>query len=248
MRITVVIPVLDDAEMLDRCLESLAAQDRVPDEVLVVDNGSRDDSVQVALDWCARVVSEPRPGVTAAAATGFDLATGEVIARCDADSVLPPGWLARIEDRLSQDPEAVAVSGPASFHELSGFRDILARRVYIDAWFAFMRVLLGNNVVFGSNCAVRRSVWRAVSDSVPRDDPAIHDDIDLSFRFPPGARVLHDRSLVAGISARPFDRSMGRRLTRAFHTFGLHWPAQNPVSRWSRRLVTRPVTGRPVWV
>ena len=96
LTISVVIPVLDDADMLRRCLRSLADQHVAPSEVIVVDNGSSDDTARVAADHGALVVVEPRRGIGHAAATGYDSASGQIVARCDADSVLPPDWLARI--------------------------------------------------------------------------------------------------------------------------------------------------------
>ncbi len=236
--ISVVVPVLDDARYLEACLTALDHQTRPPDEVVVVDNGSVDDSVAVARRHGARVVSERRRGVTAASACGFDAATGEIVARCDADSVVPATWLERIESDLARVPEAVAVTGPARFYELHGAPEILARTLYLGGYFVSMRLLLGHHVLFGSNCAVRAHAWQAVSASVPRDDPEVHDDMDLSYRLPVTAVVLHDRRLVVGISARPFVslESMGRRASRAVRTFSLHLPAQLPHRRWAGRL------------
>lgn len=239
--ISVVIPVLDDARLLETCLATLQQQTRPADEVVVVDNGCTDDSVAVAQRFGARVVTEPRPGITAASSRGFDVARGSVIARCDADSRLPPSWLAQIEEQLAAHPTAVAVTGPATFHDLQGPRSAVAQVVYIAGYFFSMRALLGHNVLFGSNCAVRAEAWRLVSDLVPRDDKEIHDDMDLSYRLPATADVRYDPDLVVTISARPFDslEVMVRRLTRAAHTFSLHLPAQLPHRRWAARLARR---------
>lgn len=94
-RVSVVIPVKDDAEYLRRCLAALAAQTRAPREVVVVDNGSTDASRRVARRYGARLVRERRPGIPAAASRGYDAARGRVIARLDADSVPPRDWVAR---------------------------------------------------------------------------------------------------------------------------------------------------------
>src|SRR5690606_36645832 len=55
--VSVVIPVKDDAALLARCLEALARQTRLPDEIIVVDNNSSDDSALVAVAGGARVVN-----------------------------------------------------------------------------------------------------------------------------------------------------------------------------------------------
>ena len=62
MRISVVVPVLNDSPMLAQCLAALALQTRPADEIVVVDNGSTDDTAAVATAGGARVVPEPVTG------------------------------------------------------------------------------------------------------------------------------------------------------------------------------------------
>jgi glycosyltransferase involved in cell wall biosynthesis len=235
--ISVVIPAKDDAEMLERCLTALARQTRQPDEVIVIDNASSDASPAVARRHGATVIEETRPGITAAASRGYDAARGEIIARCDADSVVPPTWLAQIEERMAARPDVVAVTGPASFYDLSPVAGWFARVFYLDAYFLAVGAAVANPPLFGSNFAIRRETWAAVSDSVPRDNPDLHDDFDLSYRIPPECRVLLDRRLIVGISGRPFRdaRAFGTRLRRGWVTMREHLPAQLPPVRWLRR-------------
>lgn len=238
---SVVIPVKDDARMLEHCLAALGRQSRVADEVIVVDNGSSDDSAAIAVAWGATVVSEPAPGIWAAAATGFDAAGGDVLVRCDADSRPPQDWLERIESALGSHPEAVAISGPGRFYGLPpGFRAV-ADVVYMRAYFWSMRAALGNNTVFGSNFAVRASTWATVADSVHRGDPEVHDDMDLGYHLDPSDDVLYDPALWVGISGRPFSGagSMVLRTRRAFHTVAIHGLHDQPFGRWRRRLRSR---------
>jgi glycosyltransferase involved in cell wall biosynthesis len=236
--ISVVIPVKNDAEMLERCLHSLTTQTRVAAEIVVVDNASTDASAAVALAFGARVVREDRPGITAAASAGYDVATGEIIARCDADSVLPAEWLARIERVLSSHPDATAVTGPGYFYDLGRVSNFFARIFYTRAYFAATRAATATVPVFGSNFAIRRAAWQAVSATVPRDSPDLHDDMDLSFRLPATSRIVYDRTLVVGISGRPFRSASGmrRRFRMAHVTVWSNVRRESPPLRWWRFL------------
>ena len=236
--ISVVIPVKDDAEMLQRCLASLARQTRAAHEVIVVDNGSTDDSAAVAEAHGARVVRESRPGITAAASAGYDRAVGDIIARCDADSFLPDDWLERIERAFHDDPAIEAITGPGRFYDLPPFGRAVANLFYMRAYFVLAGAALAATPLFGSNFAMRATTWRRVSATVPRDRPAIHDDFDLSFRFEPSGNVRYDPDLVVGISGRPFRdaRAMVRRTGMAMATIAQHLPRENAVRRWFRRV------------
>src|SRR5690625_1420569 len=239
MRISVVVPVLNDAVELGGCLTALATQTRPPDEIVVVDNGCSDGSVAVALDVGARVVPEPLRGIPAAAATGYDAAAGDLIARLDADSRPGPDWLERIEAAFTQDPDLVAISGPGRFIGLSGWRARAAQLLYMDAFFVSVGAAMAHPVLFGSNLAMRRDAWERIRDGVDRTDPELHDDIDLSFQFIATDRLLVDRSLTVGISARPFDdpAALRQRFARAFRTIFRNWRISPPSHRWRERLI-----------
>lgn len=91
--LSVVIPCKDDAGPPARCFNGLAGQTFAPLEVVVMDNNSADDSAEVATKWGARVVRETAPGIAAAASNGYDAALGDIIVRCDADTILRrTGW------------------------------------------------------------------------------------------------------------------------------------------------------------
>ncbi|GAA2171096.1 glycosyltransferase family A protein [Agrococcus versicolor] len=247
VRASVVVPVKDDARELAACLAALARQSRPADEIVVVDNASSDDSADVARAAGAVVVRCDVPGIPAAASRGYDAATGDVILRLDADCRPDEAWIARMLRSLDEDPSVAAVSAGAAF--VDGPR--LLRRpleaLYLGTYVVLTSAALGHPPVFGSNVAMRREAWEAVSAHVHRDDPELHDDLDLAFHLGERHRVRWvRRSRGMGMSMRPFGpgRGFGRRLVRGMRTVAVHWPEEFPPLRWSRRAVGRSITPR----
>jgi glycosyltransferase involved in cell wall biosynthesis len=243
--VSVVIPVKDDAPALRRCLELLAQQTVAPLEVVVVDNGSVDDSAAVATAYGARVVAEPTPGIPAAASTGYDAALGELIARCDADSAPPPDWVERMvrgmEGGGSDGRPLHALTGTGRFYDLPRLLAGPALWLYLGTFYLTVHAALGHTALWGSNMVFRRSTWLEVRDRVHRDDPELHDDIDLAFAFGPGRAIRYDRTVRVGVSARSLKgrRQRRRRLDRAFRTLRVNWAVQPPWERWQERLRLR---------
>ena len=236
--VTVVVPALNDAGMLAHCLADLAAQLRPADEVIVVDNGSSDGTAAVARAAGARVLVQPQRGIWPAAATGYDAAHGDIIARLDADSRPPVDWLLHIEAEFVDSPEIAILTGPGIFYDGNTVVAGLGQTLYIGGYFWAMELWLGHSPVFGSNFAMRRDVWARVRGRVHSGMREIHDDLDLAIHLDPDQVVRYDERLTVGISARPFStwQGFGRRLGWAYNTLRLHLPEESP---WRRRAARR---------
>lgn len=112
---SVVVPVRDAARTLPACLRALAELEPSPAELLLVDNGSVDGSLELLRRFGAdrarvRVLEEATPGASAARNRGIREARAGIVAFTDADCTPEPGWLARLSPPF-EDPGVGAVAG-----------------------------------------------------------------------------------------------------------------------------------------
>jgi glycosyltransferase involved in cell wall biosynthesis len=223
-RISVVIPALNDAEFLRTCLAALANQTRPADEIIVVDNGSTDDTADIARAAGVTLLHEPQPGIFPATATGFDAASGEIIARLDTDSVPPRDWLARIEATLETVERPAAVTGSASFYGANPIACWVGEHVYLGGYFRWITLLLGHPPLFGSNFGMHRELWAATRDRAHRDLRLVHDDFDFSVNIPAGSTVVFDKKLLVAVHARPLVTigAFGKRVKLAYYTLAIN--------------------------
>ena len=98
---TVVIPVYEGAGVIERSVRSVLAQESTDWELVVVDDGSRDDSAAVARrtadgDPRVKFVTQPNRGRSGARNAGAAVAAGEYVVFLDADDEVRPDWLSRM--------------------------------------------------------------------------------------------------------------------------------------------------------
>lgn len=169
----------------------------------MADNGSSDASVAIARRYpFVTVVHESQRGIVHARNAGFNAARGSILARTDADVVLPPDWIARIA-AFYDDPEHMqqGLSGNGRPNNLR-FSRLLG---WLQGQIAFRvnRLLLGHYIFFGSNMAFPTTIWRQVRSQVcVRTD--VHEDLDLAIHVHrAGYAITYQATLqVAGRAAR----------------------------------------------
>ncbi|MFH1619006.1 MAG: glycosyltransferase family 2 protein [bacterium] len=168
--ISVIIPTRNRKAFTKRCIESLLAQSLKPDEILVVDNASSDDTavfLESEFRGQIQIIREDSEGVAAARNRGIACAQGKVLAFIDDDAVAHPDWLASMLKCL-EETGADGAGGPALpvWEEPPPPYVTRSRKVmsYISAFNpgGGRRRLTGpRDFLIGTNCAFRKEVFIA---------------------------------------------------------------------------------------
>lgn len=195
MRVSVVVPVHDNAASLAECLRALAGSAGQEVEVIVVDDASTDDSGAVASRSGARVLRlDPNSGAGAARNHGARSASGEVLLFVDSDVVVEPGTIGRVVRLLEERPDVAAVFGsydkaPGAPGLVSQFRNLLHHFVHQQGD--------PDASTFWAGCgAVRRKVFESVGGFDTGTYGRSIEDIELGYRLrDAGHRIVLDKGL-----------------------------------------------------
>lgn len=198
LRVSVIVPVYNGGWCLDRCLSGIRRSSYRDYELIVVDNGSTDNSIAIAQAQGARVAHCPGPsGPGAARNTGVKLATGQILLFVDADVVVHEDVLSLVVARFRANTDCAAVFGsyddsPAAMNFLSQYKNLLHHFVHQHA--------NSRATTFWGGCgAIRTDVFLRVGgfDQEKYPTPSI-EDIELGDRmYRQGYRICLDREIQA---------------------------------------------------
>ena len=164
---SVIVCAHNEAGYLPACLHSLLAQSRRPDEIIVINNASTDETRAVAAQIPGvRVVDEPRKGLVVARETGRRAAQGEILVYVDADCRAPLMWLRRVEQHFARDAQLLAISAPYRFYDWDCWGRTLIRAYDVTlapvTQLLVKRILRIGTIFYGGNFAVRRQALEAI--------------------------------------------------------------------------------------
>lgn len=212
--VSIVIPAYNEEATIEPCVQAALAQTVPAHEIIVVDNRSTDRTAAIVAELQAQHPSAPiiylpqfdEQGLVPTRNAGLDAATGEVLGRIDADSVLEPNWVDEVQ-KAFLDPDVAATTGPVLYYDMPLRRfglkaDDTLRR-------AILRLAREYHFVFGSNMALRATAWKRIRSEVCRDEADLfHEDIDISVHlYDAGLIARYVPTMVAGMSARRIDDS-----------------------------------------
>jgi lipopolysaccharide/colanic/teichoic acid biosynthesis glycosyltransferase/GT2 family glycosyltransferase len=225
IEISVVVPVRNAAATLPACLEALSQQtaDAGCYEVIVVNDGSTDNTLQVAAGFDVRCLEIPPSGPAAARNAGAAQARGELVLFTDGDCAPAPDWVAQMSAPFT-DPEVVGARGVYRTRQTS----LIARFVQQEYQDKYDRTAQRATIDFVDtySAGYRRAVFQANGGFEAAFSAPSVEDQEFSFRlaekgyklvFAPRAAVYHQH-----------DRRLGEYGRRKFwigywKTFLLRW-------------------------
>lgn len=195
--ISVVIPCFRQAHFLSDAIQSALRQSGVRVEVIVINDGSPDETAAVASQYSVRYVEQQNKGLAMARNVGLEHCQGEFVVFLDADDRLVPGALRLNSARLTADPTLAFVAGasryiardgttlatnPPSFPSTNVYRELLRRnRIRMPAMVMFRRTVF--DCVGGFDSTVDACADYDVYLRVTRLFPvAFHDQLVAEYR------------------------------------------------------------------
>jgi glycosyltransferase involved in cell wall biosynthesis len=196
---SVIVPAYNAAVTLAKCLQALENQSvpKMEYEVIVVDDGSTDETPRVVEQFPVRYVGQKNQGPAAARNRGARIAKGEIILFTDADCVPQQAWLEEMV-RPFDDPHVMAVKGAYKTHQ----RGFIARfaQIEFEERFEMLKKAASIDMVDTYSAGYRKSVFHSLGGFDPSFPVANNEDTDLSYRmsratltmvFNPAAVVYH---------------------------------------------------------
>ncbi|MCL2486916.1 MAG: glycosyltransferase, partial [Oscillospiraceae bacterium] len=134
MEISVIVPAYNAAPFLRDCLDNLLAQDFDDYEIIIVNDGSKDDTAAILSeikDPRVRVIHQENSGAYRARRSGILAADGKYIAFCDADDVPRRNWLSVLYKKAAETGADITVCGYSRVEEKTG--RVIAKEMCLSA-------------------------------------------------------------------------------------------------------------------
>jgi glycosyltransferase involved in cell wall biosynthesis len=246
-RVAVLVVSHDYGRFLDEALGSVVDQTRPPDEIVLVDDASADDTPEVAARWADKVPeltvvrNERNLGPARTFNRGFGATTADLLVKLDGDDRLSPAYLERHAAMLADPRVDIAYAG---LREFGASARLLPARPF-DA-----RALMRENFVNGS-AMMRRRVWewtggyRMELDAVGLEDwELVVHAVALGMRAAPvdGCRLEYRRHPSG--SRNSLGRRDAWRAHRLVHRWHPHAVRRSDVAAWAARGAGRALAGR----
>ncbi len=157
MEVSVVIPAYNASQTIDSCLISLLDQDFSSYEVIVVDDGSSDDTVEKVKGYSVKLVEKSRGGAASARNTGAELSEGQIIVFLDSDCLVKKSFISRIAEPL-RNQEIGMTQG---YIDVANPDSLIASLIFVKARYAF-KDLEYLDFAWSGGLAIKRDLFQRV--------------------------------------------------------------------------------------
>lgn len=195
VNISVIIPVFNGARTIRACLDSLMTQELHPSEIIVVDNGSTDETRNIVAEYATvNLIHELDPGASRARNAGVMKARGPFVAFIDADCIAEPRWIKRAWAIFSNDEEVDGIVGGASGFNKNSW-SILFQRHYDRFVKELERTSKRLQKIDTKNFFIKKSVFWEIGGF---DNQVLNsEDVDLGIRLHrAGHRIILDLGVL----------------------------------------------------
>jgi len=217
MKVSVVIPAYDAVRTIDSCLSSILNQKFSDYEVIVVDGGSTNGTIERIKNYPVKLVSQSKPGLAAARNMGVDVSKGDIIIFLDGDCIVEPDLISNMVKPL----ENSKIGMTQGYIDIANPDSLIARLLFIKARDVF-RKLKYLDFIWTGCVAIKKQFFQKVgkfneSLKFMEDDELAYRILDEGYRIylVKKARFLHY-----------FPESLWKHLKR-----------QTATARWMVRLV-----------
>lgn len=200
MKVSVVVCARNEEAFIENCLKALKAQKRVEPEIIVIDGHSTDNTVKLAKKYTSKVYYDNGKGIANARNVGWQHASGDIVAYCDADCKPRRNWISKIQKIMSQK-DYVAIYGPVVPYDGNIFL-----RLNLKFWGDWARWLT-DQVNYPTICAANVAFRRSVLKKHPFKINNVMEDFEIGDRLRKIGRVKFIRRLKMPISGRRFKES-----------------------------------------
>jgi glycosyltransferase involved in cell wall biosynthesis len=212
-----IIPTLNEEEHMGPLLESLVPQMSDNDEIIIVDSFSKDKTVEIAKQFDAKILEQPKKGIGLAKTAGARQARNDIFVFMDADCTVPEGFVDKLNEHFS-DPRVRAVGGLDLYHSNSRIwktvYDSYSRSIFYSS--KITHAISGKYWIPANNCAYRRDTFFSVGGY----RSVVCEDTDMMIRMPASKNVIFDSSLELTLSDRRFKQN-------GFFRTIIHWGWSN---------------------
>ncbi len=219
MKISILIPAVNEEHYIDQCLTTLVemqkkyAEQNIPIEIIVCDNNSTDTTAEKVRAYAPNVilVSEPQKGAHAARQKAFSVSTGEIIATTDADCIPNADWIDRALTHF-QNSNVISVGGMCEYSKDYRYAWAITaaeRYLFPPLHFLTTKIIKNGGMMVAGNAWFRRSVLEKIG-GFDTTFEFYGDDTQTAFQIEKIKEkkqiMLYDTKLIVQTSSRRFQK------------------------------------------